>query len=91
MSYVVVDAACEAPIAGEDYSWDPELVNDIAGPAMEHVDNNAIRGALDEELPKRFEEGRGVDEGTGRHVCVGYVGGEGVNGDGKTGLLVALD
>ena len=40
----------------------------------------------------RFEESRGVDEGTdSRHVCIGYVDGEGVNGDGKAGFLVAAD
>lgn len=59
---------------------------------MEHVDDNAVGGALQEKQPQRFEESRGVDEGTGsRHVCVGYIGGEGMNGDGKTGLLVMRD
>jgi len=58
---------------------------------MEHVDDDAVRAALEEEVAQGLEEGGGVQEGTGRHVCVGYVGGESVNGDGKTGFVVARD
>lgn len=91
VSDVFLDAAREAPVAGEDHSGDSKFVHDFAGPAVEHVDDDAVGAAFEEELSQRFEESRGVDEGTGGHVRVGYVGGEGVDGDGEAGLLVASD
>jgi len=91
MPEVLLDAASEAPDTVEEDSGDSEVVNHVAGPTMEHVDDDAMRAALEEELAQWFEEGGGVEEGTHRHVGVGYVGGESVNGDGKTGILVARD
>lgn len=91
LSNVFNDTAREAPVAGEDNPRDFELVDDVTGPTMKHVDDYAIGSVLEEEQPQGFEENRGVDHGSSGHVCVGYVGAESVDGDGKTGLLVASD
>jgi hypothetical protein len=91
---VLTDTAREAAVTGEDNSGDSEVVDDISGPTVKHVDDNGIRWVLEEEVPERLTEKRGVDRGTCGHVCVGYyIGllGESVDSDGKGVLLVSSD
>ena len=90
-----MDTAREAPVTGEYNSRDLELINEVTGPTVEHVDDNAIWWVLEEKVSEGFEKGRGIGHGASGHVYVGYVGvfghGESVNGDGDAGMLVSSD
>lgn len=67
----------------------------LGGPAVEHVDDDAVGLPLDQELPERLLEGRRVCEGGSGHVGVRRGGIlrqlEGVNLDGAAGPLVPSD
>lgn len=93
MCDIVEDTARETATTVEDDPWDLELVDEFSSPAMEHVDDNSIRAEILEELSERLSEDGGVCGGASGHVDVGDfdVWRQSKKGDGKAGLLVAVD